>query len=68
MECDEPRLRISARFAGEGGTGKTNATKVIASELNLNLYRIDLSALMSKYTSKTEKNPRPVFDTAGTGR
>src|SRR5205085_8021586 len=44
---------ISTLFAGESGTGKTMAAEVIASELRLNLYRIDLSAVVSKYIGET---------------
>jgi hypothetical protein len=53
---------ISALFAGESGTGKTMAAEVIANELQLNLYRIDLSAVVSKYIGETEKNLRRLFD------
>ncbi len=58
---------ISALFAGESGTGKTMAAEVIAGELQLNLYRIDLSAVVSKYIGETEKNLRRVFDAAEDG-
>jgi ATPase family associated with various cellular activities (AAA) len=57
----------SALFAGESGTGKTMAAEVIANELKLNLYRIDLSAVVSKYIGETEKNLRQVFDAAEDG-
>lgn len=57
-------LGISALFAGESGTGKTMAAEVLANELNLDLYRIDLSAVVSKYIGETEKNLRRVFDAA----
>lgn len=60
-------LGISALFAGESGTGKTMAAEVIANELNLNLYRIDLSAVVSKYIGDTERNLRQVFDAAEAG-
>ena len=58
---------ISALFAGESGTGKTMAAEVIANDLQLNLYRIDLSAVVSKYIGETEKNLRRVFDAAERG-
>jgi hypothetical protein len=58
---------ISALFAGESGTGKTMAAEVIANELRLNLYRIDLSAVVSKYIGETEKNLRRLFDAAEDG-
>jgi hypothetical protein len=57
-------LGISALFAGESGTGKTMAAEVLANELHLDLYRIDLSAVVSKYIGETEKNLRRVFDAA----
>jgi len=57
-------LGINALFAGESGTGKTMAAEVIANALELDLYRIDLSAVVSKYIGETEKNLRKLFDTA----
>jgi hypothetical protein len=57
-------LGITALFAGESGTGKTMAAEVLANELRLDLYRIDLSAVVSKYIGETEKNLRRVFDAA----
>jgi hypothetical protein len=60
-------LGINALFAGESGTGKTMAAEVIANELNLALYRIDLSAVVSKYIGETEKNLRRLFDAAERG-
>jgi predicted nucleic acid-binding protein len=60
-------LGISALFAGESGTGKTMAAEVLASELGLLLYRIDLSAVVSKYIGETEKNLRRLFDAAEDG-
>ena len=58
---------ISALFAGESGTGKTMAAEVLANDLKLNLYRIDLSAVVSKYIGETEKNLRALFDAAESG-
>jgi hypothetical protein len=55
-------LGISALFAGESGTGKTMAAEVIANALDLALYRIDLSQVVSKYIGETEKNLQRVFD------
>jgi hypothetical protein len=55
---------ISVLFAGESGTGKTMAAEVLANTLSLDLYRIDLSAVVSKYIGETEKNLRQVFDAA----
>jgi hypothetical protein len=60
-------LGVSALFAGDSGTGKTMAAEVIANELRLNLYRIDLSAVVSKYIGETEKNLRRLFDAAEDG-
>jgi hypothetical protein len=57
-------LGISALFAGPSGTGKTMAAEVLANELHLDLYRIDLSSVVSKYIGETEKNLRRVFDAA----
>ncbi len=57
-------LGIGALFAGASGTGKTLAAEVIAGELQLDLYRIDLSQVVSKYIGETEKNLRSVFDAA----
>jgi hypothetical protein len=57
-------LGISALFAGESGTGKTMAAEVLANELHLDLYRIDLASAVSKYIGETEKNLRRVFDAA----
>lgn len=58
---------ISALFAGETGTGKTMAAEVIANDLQLSLYRIDLSAVISKYIGETEKNLQRLFDAAERG-
>ncbi len=60
-------LGISALFSGVSGTGKTMAAEVLAGELRLDLYRIDLSAVISKYIGETEKNLRRVFDAAEDG-
>jgi SpoVK/Ycf46/Vps4 family AAA+-type ATPase len=59
-------LGISALFAGASGTGKTLAAEIMANELALDLYRIDLSQVVSKYIGETEKNLRRVFDAAET--
>jgi SpoVK/Ycf46/Vps4 family AAA+-type ATPase len=55
---------VSALFAGPSGTGKTMAAEIVAFELGQEAYRIDLSALVSKYIGETEKNLSKVFDAA----
>jgi SpoVK/Ycf46/Vps4 family AAA+-type ATPase len=57
-------LGISVLFSGESGTGKTMAAEVLASDLGLDLYRIDLASIVSKYVGETEKNLRRIFDAA----
>jgi hypothetical protein len=60
-----PRGRgISALFSGPSGTGKTMAAEILANHLRLDLYRIDLAGVVSKYIGETEKNLRGVFDAA----
>lgn len=60
-------LGISTLFSGPSGTGKTMAAEVLANELQLDLYRVDLSQMVSKYIGETEKNLRRVFDAAQEG-
>jgi hypothetical protein len=55
---------LSALFAGPPGTGKTMAAEVIAGQLDLPLFRIDLSQVVNKYIGETEKNLRRLFDAA----
>jgi hypothetical protein len=55
---------ISALFAGPSGTGKTMAADVIAHELQLDLYKIDLSGVVNKYIGETEKNLAKIFHEA----
>jgi hypothetical protein len=62
--ASERGLGISALFAGVSGTGKTLAAEVLAHELALDLYRIDLSQVVSKYIGETEKNLRKIFEAA----
>ncbi|MFZ0746401.1 MAG: AAA family ATPase [Terracidiphilus sp.] len=57
---------LSLLFAGPSGTGKTMAAEVITHELGLDLYRIDLSTVISKYIGETEKNLARIFDEAAT--
>ncbi|HEY7023480.1 MAG TPA: ATP-binding protein [Candidatus Limnocylindrales bacterium] len=55
---------ITALFAGESGTGKTLSAEVIAHELGLDLYVIDLSTVVDKYIGETEKNLDRIFTEA----
>jgi hypothetical protein len=55
---------VTVLFAGPPGTGKTMAAEVIAGELGLDLYKIDLSTVISKYVGETEKNLEKIFDEA----
>jgi SpoVK/Ycf46/Vps4 family AAA+-type ATPase len=57
---------INALFAGPSGTGKTMAAEIIAGRLALELYKIDLSTVVSKYIGETEKNLSRIFDEAET--
>jgi SpoVK/Ycf46/Vps4 family AAA+-type ATPase len=55
---------LNILFSGASGTGKTMAAEVIASELKLDLYKIDLSMVVSKYIGETEKNLNRIFKEA----
>jgi SpoVK/Ycf46/Vps4 family AAA+-type ATPase len=55
---------LNALFAGPSGTGKTMAAEVIACDLGLDLYKIDLSTVVSKYVGETEKNMERIFTAA----
>jgi len=57
-------LGATALFSGPSGTGKTLAAEILAHELRLDLYRINLSQVVSKYIGETEKNLRAIFDAA----
>jgi hypothetical protein len=59
-------LGAAALFAGESGTGKTYAAEVIAGAAGLDLYRIDLASVVSKYIGETEKNLSRLFEAAET--
>lgn len=62
-----PRGRgVSVLLSGPSGTGKTMAAEVVARDLDLDLFRVDLSRIVSKYIGETEKNLRAVFDAAET--
>jgi SpoVK/Ycf46/Vps4 family AAA+-type ATPase len=56
-----------ALFSGPSGTGKTTTAEVIAHELGVDLFRVDLSALVSKYIGETEKNLEAIFSAAHAG-
>lgn len=60
----ERGLGLCVLFSGPTGTGKTMAAETIAGELDLDLYRVDLSCVVSKYIGETEKNLRRIFDAA----
>jgi ATPase family protein associated with various cellular activities (AAA)/winged helix domain-containing protein len=60
-------LGTTALFSGEPGTGKSMVAGLIAKELGLELYQIDLSRVLSKWIGETEKNLAKVFDAAETG-
>lgn len=55
---------IAALFSGPPGTGKTMAAEVVAGELGLGLYRIDLARVVDKYIGETEKNLKRIFAAA----
>jgi ATPase family associated with various cellular activities (AAA)/Winged helix domain, variant len=60
-------LGATALFAGPSGTGKTLAAEILSSALGLDLYRIDLSQVVSKYIGETEKNLARIFTAAEDG-
>lgn len=55
---------VNALFAGPSGTGKTMASEIVSRELDLDLYKIDLSGVVSKYIGETEKNLDRIFSAA----
>jgi AAA+ superfamily predicted ATPase len=55
---------LNVLFSGSSGTGKTMAAEALAREIGLDLYKIDLSSMVSKYIGETEKNLRRIFDEA----
>lgn len=57
---------LNALFSGPSGTGKTMAAEIIANDAGLDLYKIDLSSVVSKYIGETEKNLKNIFDEAET--
>ena len=59
-----PSAGVVGLFSGPSGTGKTLAAEIIAGELSLDLYKVDLAALVSKWVGETEKNLAQVFSAA----
>lgn len=55
---------VVALFSGRSGTGKTMAAEVIANDLKINLYRVDLAGVVSKYIGETEKNLKNIFESS----
>jgi hypothetical protein len=62
-----PSSGIVALLSGPSGTGKTLAAEVVAGDLGLDLYKVDLSLVVSKYIGETEKNLSVIFDAAAAG-
>ena len=60
----DPSVGVVALFAGPSGTGKTLAAEVVAADLGVDMYKVDLANLVSKYIGETEKNLARVFDAA----
>ncbi|MET0460364.1 MAG: ATP-binding protein [Ilumatobacteraceae bacterium] len=60
----QPSTGVVALFAGPSGTGKTLAAEVIAGDLGMDVYKVDLANMVSKYIGETEKNLSAVFDAA----
>jgi hypothetical protein len=60
-------LGIAVLFAGASGTGKTLAAEILANELRLDLYRVDLSQMVSKWIGETEKNLARIFEAGEQG-
>lgn len=65
-KADPARGRKGARalFTGSSGTGKTLAAKILAAELGMDIYRVDLAAITSKYIGETEKNLQQLLSRA----
>jgi len=62
-----PSRGLVALFSGPSGTGKTLASEIIAGELGLDVFKLDLSSVVSKYIGETEKNLEQIFDAASAG-
>ncbi|HYH51798.1 MAG TPA: ATP-binding protein [Acidimicrobiia bacterium] len=59
-----PSAGVLALFSGPSGTGKTMAAEIVAGAVGVDLYKVDLSQLVSKYIGETEKNLAEIFDAA----
>jgi hypothetical protein len=64
LTTESENASMTALFAGASGTGKTMASQLIAAGLGVDLYRVDMSRVVSKYIGDTEKNLGRVFDAA----
>ncbi len=62
-----PSRGLVALFSGPSGTGKTLASEIIAGALGLDVFKLDLSSVVSKYIGETEKNLEQIFDAASAG-
>src|SRR4029079_13452503 len=62
-----PSRGLVALFSGPSGTGKTLAAEVVAGDLGLDVFKLDLSSVVSKYIGETEKNLEEVFEAAEAG-
>jgi len=62
-----PSAGVVAMFSGPPGTGKTMSAEVIAADLGLDLFKVNLATMVSKYVGETEKNLEQLFDVADTG-
>ena len=62
-----PSAGVVAMFSGPPGTGKTMSAEVIAADLGLDLFKVNLATMVSKYIGETEKNLEQLFDAADTG-
>ncbi|MFT3853180.1 MAG: ATP-binding protein [Ilumatobacteraceae bacterium] len=62
-----PSRGLVALFSGPSGTGKTLATEVLAGDLGLDVFKVNLSTVVSKYIGETEKNLEEMFDAASAG-
>lgn len=59
---EHPSPGLVALFAGPSGTGKTMAAEIIAGSLGVDLFKVDVAAIVSKYIGETEKNLEAIFD------